>query len=45
VSGSQHGLTIGLWNYARDLHGAQIGLVNISDNDGRRRILPLISVR
>lgn len=45
VSGSQHALTIGLWNYARELHGWQIGLINISDNDGRRRILPLISVR
>lgn len=45
VSGSQHGLTIGLWNYARELHGAQLGLINISDNGGRRRIFPLISVR
>lgn len=45
VKGSQHGLTIGLWNYARDLHGAQVGVINISDNDGKRRILPLLSVR
>ena len=45
VSGSQHGLTIGLWNYAHDLHGAQVGLINISDNDGKRRVLPLLSVR
>jgi hypothetical protein len=45
VSGSQHGLTIGLWNYARELHGAQFGLINISDNDGKRRVLPLLSVR
>jgi hypothetical protein len=45
VSGAQHGLTIGLWNYARELHGAQFGLINISDNDGKRRVFPLLSVR
>jgi len=45
VSGEQHGLTIGLFNYARTLHGAQVGLINVSDNDGRRRVLPLLSVR
>jgi hypothetical protein len=45
VKASQHGLTIGLWNYARELHGAQVGLINISDNDGKRRVLPLLSVR
>jgi hypothetical protein len=45
IGGAQHGLTIGLWNYAHELHGAQIGLINVSDNDGKRRVLPLISVR
>jgi hypothetical protein len=45
VQGSQHGLTIGLWNYARELHGGQLGLINISDNDGKRRVFPLLSVR
>ncbi len=45
VRGEQHGLTIGLFNYARELRGAQIGLINISDNSGSRRVLPLISVR
>lgn len=45
IKGAQHGLTIGLWNYARELHGAQVGLINISDNGGSRRVLPLISVR
>jgi len=45
VRGEQHGLTIGLFNYARELHGAQVGLINISDNSGSRRVLPLISVR
>lgn len=45
VRGAQHGLTIGLFNYARELHGAQIGVINISDNDGNRRVLPLLSIR
>lgn len=45
IKGEQHGLTIGLLNYARELHGAQIGLINISENGGRRRVLPVISVR
>ncbi len=45
VKGAQHGLTIGLFNYARELHGAQVGLINVSDNGGRRRILPIASVR
>jgi hypothetical protein len=45
VRGAQHGLTIGLWNYARELHGGQLGLINISDNDGKRRVFPLLSVR
>lgn len=45
VKGAQHGLTIGLFNYARELHGAQLGLINVSDNDGNRRVLPLLSVR
>jgi hypothetical protein len=45
IRGEQHGLTLGLFNYAHDLHGAQIGLINISDNGGNRRVLPLISVR
>jgi hypothetical protein len=45
VKGAQHGLTIGLFNYAHELHGAQVGLINVSDNDGNRRVLPLLSVR
>jgi hypothetical protein len=45
VRGAQHGLTIGLFNYAHELHGAQIGLINVSDNGGSRRVLPLLSVR
>jgi hypothetical protein len=45
VLGRQTGLTIGVVNYARELHGVQIGLINVSDNDGVRRFLPLVSVR
>lgn len=45
VRGRQHGLTLGLVNYARELHGVQIGLINVSDNDGKRRVLPLLSLR
>jgi hypothetical protein len=45
VRGEQHGLTIGLFNYAHELHGAQVGLINISDNDGHRHVFPLISIR
>jgi hypothetical protein len=45
IKGEQHGLTIGLLNYARELHGAQVGLINISDNGGKRRVLPVLSVR
>jgi autotransporter translocation and assembly factor TamB len=45
VRGVQHGLTIGLFNYTRELHGAQVGLINVSDNDDHRRVLPLLSIR
>lgn len=45
IDGAQHGLTIGLFNYAAELHGAQLGLINVSDNGGNRRILPLLSIR
>jgi hypothetical protein len=45
VLGRQHGLVIGLFNYAAELDGVQIGVINVSDNGGVRRVLPLISVR
>jgi hypothetical protein len=45
IQGAQHGLTIGLINYARELHGVQVGLLNISDNDGHRRVIPILSKR
>jgi hypothetical protein len=45
VQGTQNGLTIGLFNYAHELHGGQVGLINVSDNGGKRRVLPVLSVR
>jgi hypothetical protein len=45
VRGTQRGLTIGLINYARTLRGVQVGLINVSDNGGRRRVLPVFSMR
>jgi hypothetical protein len=45
IQGEQHGLVLGLFNYARELHGAQVGLINVSENGGHRRVLPLVSIR
>jgi len=36
---------IGIVNFARELHGAQVGMINVSDNDGRLRVVPILSVR
>jgi hypothetical protein len=33
VRGTQRGLTIGLVNYARALHGVQLGLLNVARNN------------
>lgn len=44
INGRQDGLTIGLINYARELNGVQIGAINISENGGNRRILPVINI-
>jgi hypothetical protein len=43
VRGSQHGLTIGIVNYARSLRGAQIGLINIVQNAGSHKVLPFFN--
>lgn len=44
VRGSQHGLTIGLVNYAESLRGMQIGVVNIvRDNPRGRKVLPILN--
>lgn len=45
VMGRQRGLTIGLYNYARQLQGVQIGVLNYAGNNPRwLRLLPLINV-
>lgn len=44
VQGSQHGLTVGLVNYAHSVRGVQLGVVNvIRDNPRGRRWLPLVN--
>ena len=41
----QVGLSIGLLNYARELHGVQVGLLNIAGNNrGLARVLPLLNL-
>lgn len=44
IQGTARGLTIGIVNYTRRLHGVQLGVVNIArDNPRGRRVLPLIN--
>jgi len=43
VQGEQRGLTIGVLNVARELHGVQVGLVNIAWNKPSWRVLPLVN--
>lgn len=43
VDGTQTGITIGLLNIARELHGLQVGLVNIAWNKDRFPVLPLVN--
>jgi hypothetical protein len=45
VRGEQRGLTIGVVNYARSLHGVQLGAINIvRDNPRPYRVLPILNV-
>jgi hypothetical protein len=45
MKGAQRGLAIGIVNFAEELHGAQIGLVNIAMNNPRAtRVLPILNV-
>ena len=45
IKGSQHGLTIGVFNYAHQLHGVQLGVLNyVRDNRAPFRLLPLVNV-
>ena len=44
IYGSQRGLTIGIVNYAQELHGIQIGLLNYAgNNEGIAKLLPLVN--
>jgi hypothetical protein len=43
VRGTQRGLSIALVNYARELQGVQIGLINIARNKERFRVLPIVN--
>lgn len=44
IRGRQRGLTIGLYNYTRDLSGIQIGLLNVArNNPPGLRILPFVN--
>jgi hypothetical protein len=44
IRGEQAGLAIGLVNYARRLHGLQLGVVNcVRGNPSWRRILPIVN--
>ena len=44
IKGRQNGVTLGIYNYAYELNGVQIGIINhIRDNPGYRKILPIIN--
>jgi len=44
VKGVQNGLTIGVVNYTDELHGAQLGVINIAgNNSGILKVLPLVN--
>jgi len=45
MKGDQFGLAIGVYNYAKRLHGVQLGLINNARNNrGLFRVLPLVNV-
>ncbi|MBW3534726.1 MAG: hypothetical protein KY453_05835 [Gemmatimonadetes bacterium] len=43
IQGRQRGLTIGLLNITEELHGVQVGLLNIAWNKPSWRVLPLVN--
>jgi hypothetical protein len=44
IKGTQTGLAIGIFNYAHNLKGVQIGLVNyVRDNPEYFKVLPIIN--
>jgi len=45
LKGAQRGLAIGIVNYAQELHGVQVGLINIARNNSPgTRVLPVVNV-
>jgi hypothetical protein len=44
IRGTQQGLAIGLFNYARTLDGVQIGLLNYAANKRSAKLLPIIKI-
>jgi hypothetical protein len=45
MKGDQFGLAIGVYNYAKRLHGVQLGLINNARNNrGLLRVLPLVNM-
>lgn len=45
IKGKQHGLAIGIFNYAHELHGVQIGVLNYAGNNrSALRLLPVVNV-
>jgi hypothetical protein len=45
VTGKQHGLSIGVLNYARTLSGVQIGVLNIVADGKGPKVLPVVNWR
>jgi hypothetical protein len=44
VKGTQHGLTLGIFNFAHELHGVQLGLLNYAGNNrGIAKLLPFVN--
>jgi hypothetical protein len=43
VRGEQRGLVIGVVNYAEQLHGVQLGLINWAGNNTTFKLLPLVN--
>ena len=45
IEGQQYGITIGLFNYAAELHGLQVGLLNYARNNSSPfKLLPFLNV-
>lgn len=43
IRGTQQGLAIGIFNYARSLDGVQVGILNYAGNKSHARLLPIFN--